>query len=269
MARTNNGGLVSSTNTKPNPNTDKKDHKNDDLSPDDSLLDHTVTMVKKGRFKVELVNADTKTAFKEHPHHDEIYVEIEPEAEYLIRMEVEVEVEAGKAVVAKMFVDNESLGYDIVFKGRQGEKEVASAGLWSYDGISSTTTALRFARSKFFTSRNNLTNQSKPLWTGEVLVEFFEMIDNGETCVEAASESDWKGGDIGIVLDQAELSKIQGTMTLDGNHTRTTKDDGVRTKVTEGGLIEILTLRYCSTKGMVLAGLFGSRKGDPFFWVEN
>ena len=222
-------------------------------------------MVRKGGFTVELVNADTKTAFREHTHHGEIYVEVEPEAEYFIR----IEVEAAKAVVAKIFVDNESLGYDIIFKGRQGNKKSASAGLWSYDGVVSTTTALMFARSKFFTSQNNSINQCTPLWTGEVQVEFFEMIDTGKTCVETASESDWKGGDVGVVLDQAELKRIHGTMTLDGNHTRTTKDDGVRTDYTEDSLIEIVTLRYCSTKGMVLAGLFGPRKGDPYFLARK
>jgi hypothetical protein len=231
-------------------------------------------MVNKGRFTVALVNADTKATFKEHTRHGEIYVEVEPEAEYFIRIEVGAGATGKAAVVAKMFVDDASLGYDIVFKG-QAEKETASAGLWSYDGASSMTTALMFARSKFFTSQINSSNQSSttPLpWTGEVQVEFFEMIDTGESCVEAASESDWKGGDVGIVLDQAapELKRIHGTMTLEGNqHTRTKKDDGIRTKYTEGRLIEILTLRYCSTKGMVLAGLFGPRKGDPYLLARK
>jgi hypothetical protein len=46
-------------------------------------------MVKKGRFSVELVSADTRIAFMEHTKDDKTYAEVEPDVEYFVRLGVE------------------------------------------------------------------------------------------------------------------------------------------------------------------------------------
>jgi hypothetical protein len=69
-------------------------------------------MVKKGRFTVELVSADSKVKFQQHTKDGKTYVEVEPEAEYFVR----VAAEPAPRVSGRIDVDGKSLGYKLLFQ---------------------------------------------------------------------------------------------------------------------------------------------------------
>ena len=69
-------------------------------------------MVRKGNFHMEIVSADTNIPFKEHRHpNGEVYVEVNPNTEYFIRIKSDDE----GLVVCKCVVDGVSLGYNVSF----------------------------------------------------------------------------------------------------------------------------------------------------------
>jgi hypothetical protein len=214
----------------------------------DSTLSNLLTMVKKGRFTVELVNADTKTAFKEHTKDTEIYVEAEPDAEYFVR----IVFGAGSPVRARIFIDDKFIGYNKNIT-KPGE-ETVDCGLWSFDGVSGTDKALLFAKAKVFNSSNAA--QEAPFWTGNVKVEFSELLDTGRTHVVRPSQNKWKGGDVGVVEGQAG-PKMKGVMTKEGNIATSQKDRGLRRTYIKGRILETITLKYCSTVGLMMAGVLG------------
>jgi hypothetical protein len=224
----------------------------------DSTLSNLLTMVKKGRFTVELVNADTKTAFKEHTKDTEIYVEAEPDAEYFVR----IVFGAGSPVRARIFIDDKFIGYNKNIT-KPGE-ETVDCGLWSFDGVSGTDKALLFAKAKVFNSSNAA--QEAPFWTGNVKVEFSEIFDTGTTHTMGPTQNKWKGGDVGVVVGQAG-PKMKGVMTREGNIAVSQKDHGLRKIYIKGRILETITLKYCSTVGLMMAGVLGPV--DPYVMARK
>jgi hypothetical protein len=207
-------------------------------------------MVQKGRFTVELVSADSNAPFKEHTKDDETYVEAEPDAEYFVR----ICTGPGVPVRAQIFVDGKFLGYNAT-AGSQEEKHSHNRGLWMHDGDSSSThQALLFAKANVFNSSDAA--QEAPFWTGNVKVEFAEIFDTGRTHVQNKWQNKWKGGDVGLVVGQAG-PKMKGVMTKEGNIAVSKQDDGRRTTYREGRLLDTITLNYCSTVGLMMAGVLG------------
>jgi hypothetical protein len=219
-------------------------------------------MVKKGRFTVELVDASSYTPFKEHTKDDETYVEAEPDAEYFVRIHAEV----------KIFVDGKFLGYNASMKRNKKGKQNTSkgfgrgsnCGLYSFDGVSSTHQALLFAKAKVFNSSDAA--QENPLWTGTVTVEFREIFDTGATRVKGPSQNEWKGGDVGVGVGQTG-PKMKGVVTKEGNIAVSKKRDGRRTIYRKGRILDTITLKYCSTVGLMMAGVLGPV--DPYVMARN
>jgi hypothetical protein len=205
-------------------------------------------MVKKGRFTVELVEADSKAPFKEHAKNNETYVEAQPDAEYFVR----IAAGAGDNVRAKIFVDGKCLGYSKNFKTRQ-EKSL-TCGLWYFDGVRSTQKALLFAKAKVFNSSD--TALEAHFWIGNVTVEFKEIFDTGDTHVASPRQNVWKGGDVGIVVDQTG-PKTKGVMTKEGTIAVSKKAGGRQTTYRKGRILDTITLKYCSTVGLFKAGVLG------------
>jgi hypothetical protein len=207
-------------------------------------------MVKQGRlFTVELVRADTKVAFKEHTKDGKTYAEVEPEVEYFVRLEVD----QGPRVRARIYVDGKSLGYhtDVGFPK---EKHTCDRGLWSFDGANCTHQALKFAKAKVFNSAND--SENLPCWTGNIKVKFREIIATGETKARKTSTNTWDGGDVGYVRGQTDPKK-KGVMSTQGTTVMTKPEKKVRKVCTEGRVLETIKLHYCSTVGLVYAGIFG------------
>jgi hypothetical protein len=215
-------------------------------------------MVKKGRFIVELVNADIKTVFKEHTKDNETYVEAEPDAEYFVRI---FAIGIGSPVQAKIFVDDKYLGYDLHLTTQH---KTDNYGLWNFDGVSTTYKALLFAKAKVFNSSDAA--QEAPFWTGNVKVEFSEIFDTGTTHTMGPTQNKWKGGDVGVVVGQAG-PKMKGVMTREGNIAVSQKDHGLRKIYIKGRILETITLKYCSTVGLMMAGVLGPV--DPYVMAKT
>ena len=100
-------------------------------------------MVKTGRFTVELVSADVKVAFMEHTKDGKTYAGVEPEVEYFVHLEVE----PGPPIWVKIYTNGKDLNLGHFVKiGTPKEKQIFDEGLMSFDGISSTKEALKFAK---------------------------------------------------------------------------------------------------------------------------
>jgi hypothetical protein len=210
------------------------------------------TMVKKGRgFTVELVRADTKVAFKEHTKDGKTYAEVEPEVEYFVHLEVE----PGPPVRAKIYVDGKWLGYYVIVGSPSEEKQTSDWGLGSCDRVNTTKQALKFANAEVFNSADDTGNL--PFWTGNIEVKFLEIFDTGETTVARKThQNTWDGGDVGFVMGYTEPKK-KGVMSTQGSMVETKKRERVRKVYTQGRILETIKLHYCSTVGLVYAGIFG------------
>jgi hypothetical protein len=206
-------------------------------------------MVRTSSFTVNLVDATTKVVFKEHTKGRETYVEAEPDAEYFIH----IEVPGSMDVLACVRVDGKSLGYMVEFG--PGVRHTYDAGLVSYDGINVTTRSLKFAKAKLFNSENK--DQNASFWTGKVEVDFHRRISTGRFNAPAIIENKWDGGDVGFVMGQAD-PKMKGVMTKQGSHA-TSEQYSVRAQeeFCDGGILQTITMNYCSTVGLMFNGVLG------------
>jgi hypothetical protein len=81
-------------------------------SINNSLFHHliAIAMMIKGDFKVELVEGERNIAYKEHTKGEEMYVEVEPNAECYVSVErIGISLEGG--FVARIFVDGKNIGW--------------------------------------------------------------------------------------------------------------------------------------------------------------
>ena len=90
-------------------------------------------MVVAGKFKVEVVYAETKIPFKEHTAttDGDTYVEVEPDAEYF----VDIESKSEDPVVAYIRIDGKDLGYNVTLRKKQNYL----SGLVSKDELGGTS----------------------------------------------------------------------------------------------------------------------------------
>eukprot|EP00984_Skeletonema_dohrnii_P025571 scaffold14731_cov110-Skeletonema_dohrnii-CCMP3373.AAC.2 len=119
-------------------------------------------MVKVGDFKVELVAADTKEAFKEHTAPDgQVYAEVEPDMDYFISLSSHV-----GGVMMKMSVDGVYLGYKSLFEcsGLNSHK-----GRWERIGGKETMTAFHFNKTR------QEVGTTPDMLTGKVEVDIYRM----------------------------------------------------------------------------------------------
>jgi hypothetical protein len=209
-------------------------------------------MVKKGRFTVELIRADTRVAFMEHTKDDKTYAEVEPDVEYFVRLETE----PGLRVHAEIYVDGKHLGYAIEIGSPLLEKETTDKGLWSFDGISSTDQALKFAKAKVFDSADETENT--PFWTGNIEVKFYELFDTGEIVTRQPFQNTWDGGDVGPVMGLQTDSNMKGVMSTEGKTVINGKEEKRKRKYRRiGRKLASIKLHYCSTVGLIFAGVLG------------
>lgn len=140
-------------------------------------------MVKEGIFSVELVNAETNQPFQEHHSADgeEHYAEVEPNAEYWIR--IQVDLPDNEVCMCDFEVDGKNLGFPSYIQDSQAFDE----GLWSRTDNQETLQAIKI----------------KPLvcgkgdyqfWMGMVKVQFGEALEMGEWDSLPDFTTKWSGG---------------------------------------------------------------------------
>jgi len=200
-------------------------------------------MVKKGKFSVEIINADTKTAFPEHtaPNGD-LYVEVEPDSEYFIRMHSDFQGPA----TANICVDGRDLGFTCNFsKGGPSQDR----GIWEFVNGKSVDHALKFVKTL---ARKGDTPSDG--WTGKVEVKFFEAISVGYRNLKEYKNA-WKGGDVSYVMGISDPDKKKGVKSGKGASFAAEQLSGRYERYERGASLGTITLHYCSTLGLIEAGI--------------
>jgi hypothetical protein len=120
-----------------------------------------------------------------------------------------------------------------------------------------------FAKAKVVNHSTNDEPQDAPapFWTGNVQVQIVEEFDTGKTHTSSrqASQNKWDGGEdnVGFVIGQTDPKK-KGIMTTKGNFvTESTRQQVVQKTYREGKELETIQLNYCSTVGLIVAGVLG------------
>jgi hypothetical protein len=194
-----------------------------------------------GALSVQLVNAETKEPFEEHilPNGSR-YTEVEPNAEYWIRIVANLQQnEHGECVVK---VDKEDLGYSTFVSG----KEEHFLGIWNRDKTTETNQALKVVELRV--------ESNKPFCTGSIKVHFYQALASGielSSCKRVTSR--WEGGFLPTLFaqDKKTVKSSPGAKTT----TKPVSPPTERTKFVRGKLLESITLRYCTALGLIYAGV--------------
>jgi hypothetical protein len=203
-------------------------------------------MVKIGKFTVEIILADTETAFKEHTGPDgTVYAEVEPDCEYFIRVKTEhADSGPGTIVIAMFTVDKECLGYESYM--RCGQE--ATKGLWSRINGKEMKKAFRFQKASVMDCAADA--DGKP-WTGCVEVKFYEA-RNGHIIEQENCESKWKGGKVGTLLGQEGKKGVKSIAGATSEITEGAKRRKI-TRYSKGECLATISLYYCTTVGLIYA----------------
>ncbi len=205
-------------------------------------------MVRLGKFKLELVHATTKTPFKEHEGKDgKTYAEVEPDVEYFIR----VGSEDPRPICVAFYVDGNSLGY-ISSLSQHSEK---NCGVWHCENDVSSFTALKFNK---LVNRGRAPKEqeldSSTHWTGCIELKVYEKINLGLHEAPQNFTSTWNANTDQILKGMKVSSKKKALNSREGTNTTEATTQG-REKFGKGTKISSMKLFYCSTVGLISAGV--------------
>jgi hypothetical protein len=213
-------------------------------------------MVKVGKHTVALIYADTKKPFKEHTASDgQVYVEVEPNAEYYIHLSTDSQ----DVVVMRIKVDGKDLGYQLSLnKANCMVNPNYFCGVSSVDESGGTIhQALKFAKTPVMQKTED--NKVPPaFWTGSVQVEFYEGVYHGVESNTRAFRNSWTGAgnDVGYMIGKSNPDQKKGVMSAAGSTRDYTQPSaGKRARYATGGHLKTITLNYCSTVGLIFAGI--------------
>jgi len=209
-------------------------------------------MVMKGKFIVELVDAATKRPFPEYSVSSGLtYVEVEPDTEYFIR----VENNSDDAVKWRFYVDEQDLRYCVTI---QANRE-CYCGIMNISDGRPYCKALKISKLRTATS---CSNEGADLWTGQIEAKVFRP----SLCVESSSRNISRPSTQNVVEDE-----LEGVAFLAGlSHQKRVKSTAGSTAFEVNGpivwkscksgadnvdLIEEVELIYCSTVGLIFAGV--------------
>uniref|UniRef100_A0A7S1Y2G6 Uncharacterized protein n=1 Tax=Grammatophora oceanica TaxID=210454 RepID=A0A7S1Y2G6_9STRA len=202
-------------------------------------------MVRRGGFRVELVDAVTKEPFPEFEDEQRgiTFVQVTLNQEYFVL----VESDWGDQVLCKIMVDGTSLGYDTKLRRQNVDNDEprrpSYCGAWCYRQGSSVDRALKFVRT---TQTPRPQGERGSFWSGSIEVIFYEAIFdgyrtrkdripewNGEDPEETSSPPMGRAAKKGIKVKQGELS-----------HSK--EKTGFKRKYRKGDVLSIIELTYCA-----------------------
>jgi len=221
-------------------------------------------------YTLDLVDAESKVPFPEHSDATNActYVEVEPDAEYLVRVNVR-DANGGRRV--KLFVelniDGEMIRRSI--KTWKSSENGLYFGFRSYyDGIR-TETSFKF--DKIATTSTISTNVKQPVVVraddnaaspvGDVSVSFYEAVKNrGGTRKVGRMARDtpqaWAGQNVAVGAGSDGKKKL--LKTTSGTTVIGVKEVFSRSRYHRGKLIESIQLKYCTAQGLIRAGIWPS-----------
>lgn len=201
-------------------------------------------MVKIGDFSVQLVHAETGEPFPEvsSPIDGKTYAEVEPNAEYKIR----VKTEYYNPVRCDFWVDGNKLNY---YKKLEKSKFFDMV-LFETRGGMMIETAFKFAKASVLDRPTGA--QAPKQWTGYVEVQFSEAIIMGKLKYAEHSIQNWKHQNVGSVVG---AKKQKGVTSQRGDVHKTYKENPVFIHHEKGMTFNSIKLYYCSTIGLIENGI--------------
>jgi len=128
-------------------------------------------------FTVELVNALTKEPFIEHSGSDgKIYVEVEPEADYFIKISSSVDPKVQKLVVG-IEIDGNDIGYDTYL--HPYKNCTLWEGYYERKGGKVSETSFKFAKKTKSHDESSINECGNQLLMGRIVVTFWGAVQDG------------------------------------------------------------------------------------------
>jgi len=218
-------------------------------------------MVQKGDLQVSLVDATTKVAFKEHKKDGDVYIEVEPDAEYFIGIR-KTKV-TSDALCCVFFVDGKDLEYYHPFEGPEVNRAFLYNGLFSRkDGIP-TDKALKFTKPKYSAGNYDPSTNNLP-GMGQVQVKVYKGIPEGESVPPDCDESSFSPASVsqsGGIASQKKCLRSD-----EGSTTNTCAPEVERsTDYSRGDHLYTITLNYCAAVGLIKVGVLPK----PDMWAHH
>jgi hypothetical protein len=199
-------------------------------------------MVLKEGCEVQLIEATSKMPFKEHRKGDEVYVEVEPDVEYFIRISKNGLSRFSMIHLCKLLVDEQDLGYYFAL-AHDKTYDPFVKGLWSRVNGVSTQKALKFAKPQ----QDGERGQSRFL-LGNVQMQVFKGIPAGVV----------DGKDFFTSFQMKSVKNLPEEKALRSTE-GTTSTEALRYPPTSfyhpGEHLFTITLNYCTTPGLIKAGI--------------
>ena len=205
-------------------------------------------MVRRGLYQIELIDAETKIAFKEHQHLDgRMYAEVEPDIDYFLNVRNHSN---DMTVIFQCSVDGKELGYSqVISPGCDWEEQ----GLYNQQNGAGYHKSLRF---------NKLINQDQVgdheyagHWTGCVEIKVYEHVEMNEyeTSIREDTASSWTPNADHILEGLNMSSKKKACNTIKGETRTAVREFGLYKKFRCGSLLSTIKLYYCTTVGLIYA----------------
>lgn len=207
---------------------------------------------------VQLVDATTGEAFKEHHKDDKIYVEVEPMADYFIKIDRKSEDGSGQDIV---IVDFKIDGTELNFNYTGNLQRPYQVGSWQLQNGESTMMSLKFgtpvvsddSAMEVEASPAPVTDTSNGM-TGSIELLVFEAKPMKEALDEWADFSS-NNPDCAVdkpIADQMHMKAVRSGL---GTVPRDAPISKGPTSYEKGELLETITLNYCTALGLIYAGI--------------
>ena len=221
-------------------------------------------MVVLGDFEIQLVEATSKTPYKEHNINGKTYFEVEPKAEYYIGFKKVHNTSYSCSAVKVYFkIDGKDLGFNTTFYRDEVQKKQAYKGLLERQHGLSLFRALQFVKPEITTlpPKANSSSSDDDSMLGQVHIEIYEqgsriasptsLERNLTTNIEArALESNVQG-----------ISKAKFVRTAAGSSSLATQCGSAQYHT--GRLLDKFVLYYGTVPGLMQAGVV-ARPTDIF-----
>ena len=206
-------------------------------------------MPSKGPYTVQLIDAKTKQAFKEHPGRNGMdgYIEVEPGLDYFIRLQNNSSYE----ILWTKKVD----GLKIRHKGYLEPELYDDDGVWSYNSLTrtSTTKALSFHNAIVNprTLKEEDIDQNNEV--GVIKIKIYEAVEEDGYGYMEDIKNDFVGSSKVNATHAQETKKFLKSGI--GSVTNNAHDSGKRHYFQKGAKLQTIKIKYCSTVGLIVDGV--------------
>jgi hypothetical protein len=222
-------------------------------------------MVRRGDFIVEIVEAESKSPFKEHTRNSDgtVFVEVEPNIEYFVRIKRAGDIVCScQSLFAAVLVDGQNMG--ALWSWDKGNRHSVYAGLWKrnrQDGVETIRALQVFEPTQRI---SNSSAQGSNYVTGKVEVQISERIFSGKYETSRSSSGSFKQSSDNFkqcsVLECSRADRKKDKKLLRSRLGSTTTErksspTGSKPLFNKGKLLETITLQYCSTVGLIEVGV--------------